>query len=102
MKKVFAILLSAVLLASAFAGCGNSNRTYKDGTYTGKSAVISGDEEGNGNGYGEVTITIKDNVITACEFKTYEEDGTLNIGARMLLYAREHIELHKRQKCSNW
>ena len=77
MKKVFAFLLSAVLIASAFAGCGNSNRTYKDGTYTGKSAVISGDEEGNGNGYGEVTITIKDNVITACEFKTYEEDGTL-------------------------
>lgn len=77
MKKVFAILLSAVLLASAFAGCGNSNRTYKDGTYTGKSAVISGDEEGNGNGYGEVTITIKDNAITACEFKTYEENGTL-------------------------
>ncbi len=68
MKKVFAILLSAVLIASAFAGCGNSNRTYKDGTYTGKSAVISGDEEGNGNGYGD---------ITACEFKTYEEDGTL-------------------------
>ena len=52
MKKVFAILLSAVLIASAFAGCGDSNRPYKDGTYTGKSAVISGDEEGNGNGYG--------------------------------------------------
>ena len=31
----------------------------------------------NGNGYGEVTITIKDNAITACEFKTYEENGTL-------------------------
>ena len=25
----------------------------------------------------EVTITIKDNAITACEFKTYEENGTL-------------------------
>ena len=77
MKKVFAILLSVVLIASAFAGCGNSNRSYQAGTFPGMSAVIAGDEEGNGNGYGEVTITIKDNVITACEFKTYEEDGTL-------------------------
>ena len=49
----------------------------KDGIYTGKSGIYSGDEEGNGNGYGEVTITVKDNEITACEFKTYEENGTL-------------------------
>ena len=60
-----------------FAGCGSDNRTYKDGTYTGKSAVYTGDEEGNGNGYGEVTITVKDNKITSCDFKTYEENGTL-------------------------
>lgn len=76
MKKIIALLSCALILAGALAGCGGS-KTYKDGTYTGKSAVYSGDEEGNGNGYGEVTITIKDNVITACEFKTYEEDGTL-------------------------
>ena len=74
MKKIIAML--TLILACALAGCGGS-KTYKDGTYTGKSAVFSGDEEGNGNGYGEVTITIKDNAITACAFKTYEENGTL-------------------------
>ena len=44
-------LSCALILACALAGCGGS-KTYKDGTYTGKSAVFSGDEEGNGNGYG--------------------------------------------------
>lgn len=77
MKKLIAIFACALMLTAALSGCGDENRTYKDGTYTGKSAVFSGDEEGNGNGYAEVTITIKDNAITACEFKTYEENGTL-------------------------
>ena len=78
MKKLFATLACSLLLAASFAGCGGSdNRAYKDGVYTGKSGVYTGDEEGNGNGYGEVTITVKDNAITACEFKTYEENGTL-------------------------
>ena len=31
----------------------------------------------DGNGYGVVTLTIKDNAITECEYKTYEPDGTL-------------------------
>ncbi len=65
-----------LILGTALCGCGGS-KTYKDGTYTGKSAVFSDDEEGNGNGYGEVTITIKDNAVTSCDFKTYEENGTL-------------------------
>ena len=78
MKKIIVFLCAALMTASVCAGCGGSaSRTYKDGTYTGKSAVFTGDEEGNGNGYGEVTITVKDNKITACEFKTYEENGTL-------------------------
>lgn len=78
MKKIAAVICAALITASLFAGCGGSdNRTYKDGTYTGKSAVYTGDEEGNGNGYGEVTITVKDNKITSCDFKTYEENGTL-------------------------
>ena len=77
MKKILAVLACACMLGTAICGCGGANRTYKDGTYTGKSAVYTGDEEGNGNGYGEVTITVKDNKITACEFKTYEENGTL-------------------------
>ena len=65
------------MITAVCAGCGNADRTYKDGIYTGKSGIYSGDEEGNGNGYGEVTITIRDNEITACELKTYEENGTL-------------------------
>ncbi|MBR1482184.1 MAG: FMN-binding protein [Ruminococcus sp.] len=78
MRKILAAVACALMLGTALCGCGGSaNRSYKDGTYTGKSAVYSGDEEGNGNGYGEVTITVQDNKITACEFKTYEENGTL-------------------------
>ncbi|MBQ7371636.1 MAG: FMN-binding protein [Blautia sp.] len=74
---ILCLLLGAVL---ALSGCGGGSKevSYKDGTYTGKSQIHidEGDEEGNGNGYGEVTLTIKDNVITECEFLTYEEDGT--------------------------
>ena len=76
MKKILAVLACACMLGTAICGCGSANHTYKDGTYTGKSAVYTGDEEGNGNGYGEGTITVKDNKITACKFKTYEENGT--------------------------
>ena len=76
MKKLIAILACALMLGTALCGCGGK-KSYKDGVYTGKSTVFSGDEEGNGNGYSEVTITIKDNAVTACEFKTYEENGTL-------------------------
>ena len=69
MKKILAFICAALMIAAVCAGCGSVSCTYKDGTYTGKSGVYSGDEEGNGNGYGEVTITIKNNVIT--------ENGTL-------------------------
>ena len=34
-------------------------------------------EEGEGDGYGVVTLTIEGGAITACDFKTYEPDGTL-------------------------
>ena len=81
MKKLFS--LACIVMASVFAiaGCGSSSSaTYKDGTYTAQSSVFEGmeDEDGEegGEGYGEVTITIKDNVITACEFTTYMPDGT--------------------------
>lgn len=75
MKRIIALLLCVLLIGALLCGCGE--KTYKDGTYTGQSAVFEGDEEGNGDGYGVVTLTIKDNKITACEFKTYEPDGTL-------------------------
>jgi len=54
-------------------GC--SGAQYNDGVYEGKSSVHEGDDDG-GDGYGVVTITIKDNKITECVFKTYETDGT--------------------------
>lgn len=74
-KKILAALLFAAVSAAALTGC--SSASYKDGTYTGKSEVHEGDEEGNGDGYGVVMITIENNVITACEYNTYETDGTL-------------------------
>ena len=76
MKKFIALLLSVMLIGALFSACGES-KAYQDGTYTGQSQVYEGDEEGNGDGYGVVTLTIKDGNITACEFKTYEPDGTL-------------------------
>ena len=46
-----------------------------------QSSVYEGleDEDGDegGDGYGVVTITVKDNVITDCEFTTYMTDGTV-------------------------
>ncbi len=63
-----------------FTGCGSSSSSYKDGTYTAKSSVYESLEDGEdegGEGYGEVTITIKDNVIVACKFTTYMPDGTV-------------------------
>ena len=65
--------------AMLLAGCSSS---YADGTYTAQSSIFEGleDEEfeeygENGDGYGVVTITIKDNVIVDCEFTTYTPDG---------------------------
>lgn len=74
-KKLTAALCCSVVLSAMLTGCGAAN--YADGTYEGKSRVYEGDEEGNGDGYGVVTLTIKDNEITACEFRTYQTDGTL-------------------------
>ncbi len=75
MKKLLLILLTAALSATVTA-CGSAS--YKDGTYTAKSAeYINEDGDEAGNGYGEVKLTIKDGDITECEFKTYELDGTL-------------------------
>ena len=74
-KKIIALLCGTAAMSAMLTGCGAAN--YADGTYEGKSQVYEGDEEGNGDGYGVVTITIKDNTITACEYKTYQTDGTL-------------------------
>ena len=81
-RAALALLAAATLLAS----CGKSKKptAFADGTYTGKSSVFEADESGNGAGYGEAEITVKDNKIIACTFKLYEPDGTLkdeNYGA---------------------
>ncbi|MBQ8954056.1 MAG: FMN-binding protein [Clostridia bacterium] len=75
--KRLALLVALALAIMALSGCGSKNVSYKDGTYEGQSSVYEGDEEGNGDGYGVVSITLKDNRIVACEFTTYETDGTL-------------------------
>ena len=77
MKKLALIIALAAMCAVSFTGCGEKN--YKDGTYTARSQEYINEEDDSvaGNGYGEVTVTIKDNTITECEFKTYELDGTL-------------------------
>lgn len=69
---------AAVLMAVSLAGCGGSRVSYKDGTYEGKSEVYENpDGSDDGNGYGQVSITIRDGKITDCSFLTYEPDGTL-------------------------
>lgn len=80
-KQQLALLAAAAVLL--VAGCGGSSASYKDGTYTAQSSVyesLSDDEDEGGEGYGEVTITVKDNLITECEFTTYMPDGTVKDG----------------------
>jgi major membrane immunogen (membrane-anchored lipoprotein) len=75
MKKKFLLFFGILCLSvCAFTGCGSKN--YADGTYTGQSSVYESDDS-NGNGYGVVTLTIKDNAVTECTYETYEPDGTL-------------------------
>ena len=78
MKKIISVIAACVLLLS-FAACGEVSvpSQLNDGTYTGRSADRNADEDGNGAGYGEVELEVKDNKIVSCTFKTYELDGTL-------------------------
>ncbi len=74
-KKITAAAaaLSALMMLS---GCGGTV-SYNDGTYEAKSAeYINDDGSEEGNGYGIVKITISGGVISDCEFRTYELDGT--------------------------
>lgn len=85
MRKAYwkaGLILAGVLL---LAGCSSQSRSYKDGSYTAQSSIFEGlaqeeGEEAEGDGYGVVTITVKDNRITACEFTTYMPDGTVKDG----------------------
>lgn len=74
MKKLLC-LIAAGALTMSLAACGE--KSYKDGTYSGRSSDYTTDEEdGASNGYGEVEITIKDGKIAECTYMTYEIDGT--------------------------
>ncbi len=79
MKKKIITSAIAVLLMFTLCSCNSAPASYKDGVYEGKSGVYQTGEgtEDVGSGYGVIKITVKDNEITACEFNTYEEDGTL-------------------------
>ncbi|MBQ8305411.1 MAG: FMN-binding protein [Blautia sp.] len=78
MKRRYAgvLLLAGALMAAALTGCGGS-KSFKDGTYEGKSSVYEGEEDGSGAGYGVAKVTISGGKITGCEFQTFEPDGTL-------------------------
>ena len=65
MKKNIFAFAAALLLT---VGCSSG---YKDGTYEGRS---SADDDGD---YATVKITVQDNLITACEFKTFESNGEI-------------------------
>ncbi len=75
---LLSVCISAIIVLS-FTACGSGDKTvvYNDGTYSGRSSVFGEDESGNGAGYGEVSITVKDNKITKCSFKMYKPDGTI-------------------------
>ena len=75
--KMVAAVCAAAVCTTVLAGCGGGNTPLKDGTYEGKSSVYENDDgTDDGNGYGVVTLTIKDGEIADCTFKTYEIDGT--------------------------
>ncbi len=78
MKKIIALtlLMAACVLLTA---CGGGEKvSYVDGTYKGVSSVYTNtDGSEDGNGYGEVEITVQDGKISECTFKSYEPDGTL-------------------------
>ena len=81
-KKIAALALAAfacVALAACNGGSSSNapaaNASYADGVYEGRSSDFQADESGNGAGYGEVTIEIKDQKIVSCTFTLYELDG---------------------------
>ena len=78
-KAVGLAVCAGVLVASlSLAACGGGSASYKDGTYTAQSEIWEDEEnDGEGNGYGVVTITIRDGAIAEADFQTYTEDGEL-------------------------
>ena len=76
-KMTAGLLIGGICVLCGGCGAGDT-AAYVDGTYTGQSSVFK-NEDGteDGNGYGEVSITIKDNMIVECTYQTFEENGVL-------------------------
>lgn len=74
-KNRIATVIAAAFLITAVTACGGAS--YADGEYEGQSSIYEGEDDGNGAGYGVVKITITGGAVTACEYHTYEPDGTL-------------------------
>ena len=71
-KSMLSVLMMVMIVS--LTACGGGSKNYVDGTYEGQSQVYEGEDDGSAAGYGVATITIRDNVITACEYYTYEPD----------------------------
>ena len=69
---------AAIASGALLAGCGGSGgaaANYKDGTYEGASSVLDIGVEGDG--YGEVSITVENGAISKVDFRAYQVDGSL-------------------------
>lgn len=73
-----AMVACALAACLGLVACGGSGApaNLKDGTYTAQSSLYEGDDEG-GSGYGVITISVSDGVVSSAAFITYEPDGTL-------------------------
>jgi major membrane immunogen (membrane-anchored lipoprotein) len=65
-------IIGVMFLIALFAGCGKA--AYKDGVYTGRSG------EDDTGAWGEVNLTISAGKIAACDFVTWQKDGTRKDG----------------------
>ena len=73
-----AACVGALVAGLGLSACGGGGAaSYADGTYTAQSEIWEDEENGEGNGYGVVTITIKDGAIAEADFQTYTPDGEL-------------------------
>lgn len=71
-----AIIASLGLTACGGSGSGSAGASgaYKDGSYTGQSSTLEANVDGDG--YGIITITVKDGKIADAQFQAFQPDGT--------------------------
>ena len=81
MKKIFALLLSLLLVVSVIAGCGSSNKTSNEGS-TKVSASVSNDSK-------KITTQNTTNANSADNVKA--NSGKLKISERAAYTDKEHV-----------